>query len=139
MYYVIVSVPNLKITLVLYLLLPFAQQNTLCHIRINHMCGWPIIFHHLIQLFYLLYFNITSLTSPKITLALLLLLAFCKMKFCYTLRNSGPAKTGSAGPVPTPLNDAFLEIKIFCISEFYIPETSFCSNTNAVLQILFKL
>ena len=27
----------------------------------------------------------------------------------------------------------------FCISEFYIPKALFCSNTNAVLQILFEL
>ena len=27
----------------------------------------------------------------------------------------------------------------FCIIEFHIPEALFCSNINAVLQILFKL
>ena len=27
----------------------------------------------------------------------------------------------------------------FCITEFYIPKALFCSNTNAVLQILFEL
>ena len=27
----------------------------------------------------------------------------------------------------------------FCISEFYIPKALFCSNINAVLQILFEL
>ena len=36
-------------------------------------------------------------------------------------------------------NDAFLEIQNFCISEFYIPKALFCSNSNAVLQILFEL
>ena len=30
-------------------------------------------------------------------------LLFVKWKFVFTLRNSGPAKTGPAGPIPTPL------------------------------------
>ena len=30
-------------------------------------------------------------------------LLFVKWNFVFTLRNSGPAKTGPAGPIPTPL------------------------------------
>ena len=37
-------------------------------------------------------------------------------------------------------NDAFLEIQIFAsVSSIYIPKALFCSNINAVLQILFEL
>ena len=32
-------------------------------------------------------------------------LFFVKWNFVFTLRNSGPAKTGPAGPIPTPLFD----------------------------------
>ena len=40
----------------------------------------------------------------------------------------------------TQHNDAFLEIQIFAsVSSSYIPKALFCSNTNAVLQILFEL
>ena len=66
---------------------------------INLVRGWPIIFPLLISFFYLLYSNIISLTSLKITLALLFI---TKIKFCFYLEKSGP-KTGPAGLVPTPL------------------------------------
>ena len=49
----------------------FCTTEYLVHIKINRVRGRPMIFHLLIWLFYLLYCNITSLTSPKITLALL--------------------------------------------------------------------
>ena len=48
--------------------------------------------------------NILNLISPKITLALCLLLPFAKMEFClYFEKKSGPAKTGAAGPIPLAL------------------------------------
>ena len=61
MQYVTVSLPNL-----------FCTTEWLVCIKINGVRGRPITFHLLIWLFYLLYCNITSLTSPKITLVLLL-------------------------------------------------------------------
>ena len=86
-----------------YLLL----HNTIpCAHKINRMRGRPILFHLLIWLFYLLYCNMISLRSTKITLQrqhFCLLLTFCKIEFCFTLRSSGAAKTGPAGLVPTPL------------------------------------
>ena len=36
-------------------------------------------------------------------------------------------------------NDALSDIQDFCISEFHVSKAFFCSNINAVLQILFKL
>ena len=79
-----------------YLLL----HNTIpCAHKINCMRGRPIVFHLLIWLFYLLYCNMISLTSTKITLQrqrFCLLLTFCKIEFCFTL-SSGAAKTGPAG------------------------------------------
>ena len=49
----------------------FCKTEYLVHIKVKHVRGQQIIFHLLIWLFYLLYCNITSLTSPIITLALL--------------------------------------------------------------------
>ena len=68
------------------------------------MHGRLIILHLLICLFYPLYFNIKSLISPKITLALSLLLAFCKKwNFAFTLRKNWCGQnrsswTDSTGP-----------------------------------------
>ena len=61
-----------------YQLLRFCTTEYLVSITVNGMRGWPIILHPLICLFYLLQLNIISLISHKITLALCLLLAFCK-------------------------------------------------------------
>ena len=36
-------------------------------------------------------------------------------------------------------NDAFLEIQIFCMNEFHKLKALFCSNINAVLQVVFEL
>ena len=57
-----------------------------------------------ISFFYLLYHNITSWASPRTTLLFCLLLAFCKMEFCFTLKNSGPAKTSTTRPFATALH-----------------------------------
>ena len=40
-------------------------------IKINQLCGWPILLHFLICLFYPLYYNITSLKSLKTAQAFL--------------------------------------------------------------------
>ena len=92
----------------------------LVRIKINHVCGWPIIFHLLIWLFYLLYCNITSLTTPIITIALLFITYFfAKWNFVFTLINSGPAKTRPARPLPVPLilQSCFLNFLILCYCE----------------------
>ena len=36
-------------------------------------------------------------------------------------------------------NDDFFGNPDFCISEFFISKALFCSNNNAVLQVLFEL
>ena len=60
----------------------FTQQNTLC--AYNKLCAWAADkFPPLTMGFHLLYCNITSLTSPKSPWDFCLLLAFCKMEFCF--------------------------------------------------------
>ena len=66
----------------------FCITECLVSITMNEMRGWSIILHLLICLFYLLQLNIISLISPKITLALCLLLSFCKMEFCSYLEKN---------------------------------------------------
>ena len=69
----------------LCLLLSFCTTEYLVSITVNGMRGQPIILHLLICFFYPLEVNIISLTSPKIILALCLLLSFVKMEFCFYL------------------------------------------------------
>ena len=83
----------------------FCKTEYLVRIKINCVCGWLIIFHLLILLFYLLYCNITILTSPEITLVFFYYFLCVKWNFVFTLRNSGLAKTG---PVPTPCDICIL-------------------------------
>ena len=54
----------------------FCTTEYLVRIKINCVRGWLIIFHLLIWLFYLLCCDITSLTGPEITLALLFITCF---------------------------------------------------------------
>ena len=74
----LLATQNVKNHTAFCLLVRFCTTEYLVSITMTGMCGWPIILHHLICLFYLLQLNIVSLISPKITLALCLLLAFCK-------------------------------------------------------------
>ena len=70
-----------------------------------------------INLFYLLQLNIISLSSPKITLALLFITCFLeKWDFIFALRKTGLAKTGAAGPFPPAL--IYLNISGTCTSGF---------------------
>ena len=67
----ILHLSNLQITLALCLLLISCTIEYLVLHEMFCMQERPIIFHLIISLFYLLYHNITSWISPKITLVLL--------------------------------------------------------------------
>ena len=106
LYYNVISLTSLKTTLPLCLLLNFLHNKHLVSI----LRGQPMILYLLICFFYL---NIISLTSSKITLALLSIAYFLqKMEFHFTLRKTGPAKTGAAGSFPPAL------INIQCILKY---------------------
>ena len=76
------------------------HNRTPCAAKIFCVCGCPIIFHLIICLFYLLYCNITSWTSPKITLVLLLNTCFLQNGILFLLENhSGPAKIWPTRPL----------------------------------------
>ena len=79
-----VFLPNLKITPARYYLL--LHNRIACAHKIKGVRGRPIIFYLLIWLFYLLYCNATSLTSPKITLALLFITCFLYNGILFYLR-----------------------------------------------------
>ena len=75
----VLNLSNLQITLELCLLLNFYTKCTLCCKKyFAWVGGWSIISPFILSFFYVLYCNITSFTSPKITLVLCLLLGFCK-------------------------------------------------------------
>ena len=82
----VLSLSNLQITLAIYHKIIFERGRT-------------VIFHLITCFFYLLYCNITSWISPKITLVLsFVTFFFAKWNFVFTLRNSDPAKTWPARP-----------------------------------------
>ena len=77
-----ISLSNLQITLVLCLL----HNRLPCAVYFACVAADYFPPHHMPFYNYLLYHNVTSWTSPKITLVYFcLLLAFCKMKFCFYL------------------------------------------------------
>ena len=80
------------------------------------MCERLIIMHLLICFFYLLQINIISLTSPKITLVLCLLFAFCKNNFYFILRKTSPTRTGAARLFPPALHVVINPVQI---TEFF--------------------
>ena len=112
------------------------------------MRGRTIILQHLICLFYLLYLNIISLISPKITLALLFITCLLqKWNFAFTLRKnwSGQnwnSRTDSAGPGQICSKNCpkyFWNIpKIFTYMLFILPIILvLCSNMNNIDVVIF--
>ena len=61
---------------------------------------------------YVLYSNITSWTSTKITLVFCLLFAFVKQNFVFTLRNNGPAKTWPTEPFAMAVYQGWNQVSI---------------------------
>ena len=86
--------------------------------------GDQYYFHLIISLFYprLLYHNITSCTSPNITLVLLFIscLLSVKWNFVFALTNGGPAKTWPTGPSATALCSEY-NLGNACVVQSVIP------------------
>ena len=93
---VFISLPDLETTTVASYSVTFVN---FVRIAIKHMRGRPIILFQFIDFFYLLQTNIISLTSLKITLALLFITSFCKNEtIFFTLKKwSGQNRTSQTG------------------------------------------